>query len=178
MSGLRRTVRLHQNNVGGPVLVMSCAPPARIMQLTRCTIARSIMSTNCNHRLDRTTLTTNIRLTMRVGISANVSHINFIYRTLASTPSMTSSVTEIYHLPNLETRNVFARFMSTSRRRSSNFATRRFTVFRTIVNTLNSGKITFALHRYYGDTTALQFPTCRLSVMHPNIIICKLVPSS
>ncbi len=163
--------------MGGPVLVLNCAPIGVIHRLGDCSLSRYICSLRCTRGLSTLTMFCSLGVGTRVGLSANVSQLNFSYQdsrlsNLRSTLGSTGFRNVVY-------RNIFARFTITSqgRTRRSNFASRRFTHFSGTYSGFGRGNFYSMLFRYYGSTNTVGSFSGRLSVTEVNVSLCNLSPS-
>lgn len=109
---------------------------------------------------------------VRVGVSAKVRHLNFRPR----------SMPRIYHhlgrRDNMMTHSMFSRLMNDSSCVFSSFAGGRLSAFAHITTRLRTKLRCGIVGRVLGSTKVRQFASCRVSVMHLNVNLCKIDTSN
>lgn len=152
-------MRLHGTKRALPVLVLNRIRPTCTTTLLRGSVAITYCSLTRTHTLDRTTITTNNEMRVRLGTSANVKHVNFTLH--ASFSTTVQRVLRTYTLPKLRVANLFRRFSITSSAtpRGITCATRRRTLFIGTFRTLGTTKQRPTLIRYSGSTKIVLRPS-------------------
>lgn len=164
-----RNIALHGGNVADGVVVVG-PRVATFGAVFSCSLRPRICSFQLLSTLVGTTRGRNIaKFPIRVGLSANVRHVNFSPR-----GSVRRLVNGLGRRGTVVPHSIFSRFIKDSSSDFSRFSTRRFRLFSGKDQRLRTTFSRGVLHRVYGSTNVRRFPRHRLSVYHLNLKLCNV----